>query len=60
MDYVDDENKGYYKTYIIGSGAWFRALLRGRFVILGLCERVHAVLQIGVVYGLLLNVFIEV
>ena len=35
-------------------------LLGGRFDILGLGERVHAVFQIGAMYGLLLYIIIKV
>ena len=59
MDCVDDDNQDEYEDDVIRSGAWLRALLRGRFDFLGLGERVHAVFQIGAVNGLLLNVFIE-
>ena len=37
-----------------------RFLLVGRFDILGLGERVHAVAQIGAMYGLLLYIIIKV
>ena len=60
MDCVDDENQDEYEDDVIRSGAWLRALLRGRFDFLGLGERVHAVFQIVAFYGLLLYVLIEV
>jgi hypothetical protein len=60
VDYIKADGKQEYIEYILWSTAWLRALLGGRFDIFGLGELVHAVFQIGVGYGLLLNVFIEV
>ena len=59
IDYIYDTDNYEYIENILRSRAWFIALLRSRFVFLGLGERVHAVLQIGVVNGLLLYVLIE-
>ena len=55
----DTEDYAYQYERKADAGSWSSFLLRCRFVFLGLCERVHAVLQIGVVNGLLLYVLIE-
>ena len=57
-----DDTKDYAHQYErkADAGRWSSFLLGCRFVFLGLGGRVHAVLQIGVVYGLLLYVLIEV
>ena len=60
VDYIKNTDKHKYIEDILGSAAWLRALLIGQFVYSGLCGLVHAVLQIGVVYGLFLNILIEV
>jgi hypothetical protein len=60
IDYIEDADENEYIEDILGSAAWLRALLCGRFVYPGLCDCCHAVFQIGVGYGLLFAVLSDV
>lgn len=53
-------NNIYEEQVVMWAWAGIRLLLGGRFDFLGLGELVHAVIQSGAIYGLLLHVFIKV
>ena len=59
-DYENNQNDIYEEHVVMGACGGGRFLLGGRFDIFGLGECVHAVIQIGGIYGLLLHVFIKV
>ena len=59
-DYKTRNNNIYEEQVVMWAWTGSRFLLGGRFDILGLGELVHAVIQIGAIYGLLLHVFIKV
>ena len=60
IDYIEDANENEYIEDILGSAAWLRTLFGGRFDCFGLCDRCHAVFQIGFCYGLLFAVLSDV
>ena len=59
-DYTNNNNDIYEEHVMMWACAGSRFLLCGRFDILGLGELVHAVVQIGAMYGLLLYIIIKV
>ena len=59
-DYANNYNNIYEEHVVMWACGGGRFLLGGRFDILGLGELVHAVFQIGGIYGLLLYVIIKV
>ena len=59
-DYANNYNNIYEEHVVMWACAGSRLLLGGRFDFLGLGELVHAVIQIGGIFGLLLNNLIKV
>ena len=59
-DYANNYNNIYEEHVVMWACGGGRLLLGGRLDILGLGELVHAVVQIGGIFGLLLNNLIKV